>query len=32
MIDGSIYFQLGRLYQKTGQQKLADAAFENLGV
>ncbi len=26
--DGSIYFQLGRLYQKTGQQKLADAAFE----
>jgi tetratricopeptide (TPR) repeat protein len=26
--DGSIYFQLGRLYQKTGQQKLAEAAFE----
>ncbi|HWZ51615.1 MAG TPA: tetratricopeptide repeat protein [Granulicella sp.] len=26
--DGSIYFQLGKLYQKTGQPKLADAAFE----
>jgi tetratricopeptide (TPR) repeat protein len=26
--DGSIHFQLARLYQKTGQQKLADAAFE----
>jgi tetratricopeptide (TPR) repeat protein len=26
--DGSIYFQLGKLYQKTGQKELADAAFE----
>jgi tetratricopeptide (TPR) repeat protein len=26
--DGSIHFQLARLYQKTGQQKLADAAFQ----
>jgi tetratricopeptide (TPR) repeat protein len=26
--DGSIHFQLGRLYQKTGQTKLAEAAFE----
>lgn len=26
--DGSIHFQLGRLYQKTGQQTLAAAAFE----
>ena len=26
--DGSIYFQLGRLYQKAGEQELAAAAFE----
>ena len=26
--DGSIHFQLGRLYQKTGESKLAAAAFE----
>ena len=26
--DGSIHFQLGRLYQKIGQTKLAEAAFE----
>ncbi|WP_326446318.1 tetratricopeptide repeat protein [Edaphobacter sp.] len=26
--DGSVHFQLGRLYQKTGQTKLAAAAFE----
>jgi tetratricopeptide (TPR) repeat protein len=26
--DGSIHFQLGRLYQKAGEQKLAEAAFE----
>jgi tetratricopeptide (TPR) repeat protein len=26
--DGSIHFQLGRLYQKAGQQGLAEAAFE----
>ena len=26
--DGSIHFQLARLYQKTGQQKLAEAAFQ----
>ncbi len=25
--DGSIHFQLGRLYQKSGQQSLAEAAF-----
>lgn len=26
--DGSIHYQLARLYQKTGQQKLAEAAFQ----
>jgi tetratricopeptide (TPR) repeat protein len=26
--DGSVHFQLGRLYQKAGQQKLAQAAFD----
>jgi tetratricopeptide (TPR) repeat protein len=26
--DGSVHFQLGRLYQKSGQQKLAQAAFD----
>jgi tetratricopeptide (TPR) repeat protein len=26
--DGSVHFQLGRLYQKTGKSKLAAAAFE----
>jgi tetratricopeptide (TPR) repeat protein len=26
--DGSLYFQLGRLYQKLGQKELADTAFE----
>jgi tetratricopeptide (TPR) repeat protein len=26
--DGSVYFQLGKLYQKTGQKELADTAFE----
>jgi len=26
--DGSVHFQLGRLYQKLGQQKLAQAAFD----